>query len=178
MPRSGPNALIRKIPPIRRSLWLTAKACWHKVNSGPPSQELRETYAKALLAANRLTEAAPLVWQLFEQNPSRLHEISNLIGQLVDVQQDAEAVALARKLEQFQRGRGERRAFLAMMQELVASHRASPDVLEFMSELFNASNREGDYSQTLLKLFDLHCSMGNYAKAAECLDRAADVDAY
>ena len=47
-----------------------------------------------------------------------------------------------------------------------------------MSELFNASNREGDYCQTLLKLFDLHCGMGNYAKAAECLDRAADVDAY
>ena len=47
-----------------------------------------------------------------------------------------------------------------------------------MSELFNASNREGDYCQTLLKLFDLHCGMGNFAKAAECLDRAADVDAY
>jgi len=148
------------------------------IKAGAPSAELRESYAKALLAANRLTEATPLVWQLFEQNPSRLIEISNLIGLLVDAQQDAEAVALARKLEQFQRGRGERRAFLAMMQELVASHRASPDVLEFMSELFNASNREGDYSQTLLKLFDLHCSMGNYAKAAECLDRAADVDAY
>ena len=148
------------------------------VKSGAPSQELRETFAQALLSANRLTEAAPLVWQLFEQNPSRLQEIAKLIGQLVDAQQDAEAVALARKLEQFQRGRGERRAFMAMMQELVASHRASPDVLEFLSELFNASNREGDYSQTLLKLFDLHCSMGNYAKAAECLDRAADVDAY
>jgi len=51
-------------------------------------------------------------------------------------------------------------------------------MLEFMSELFNASNRESDYSQTLLKLFDLHCSLGNFAKAAECLDRAADVDPY
>jgi diguanylate cyclase (GGDEF)-like protein len=148
------------------------------IKAGAASPELRESYAKALLAANRLTEAAPLVWQLFQQNPSRLNEISNLIGLLLDAQQDAQAVALARKLEEFQRGRGERRAFLAMMQDLVASHRASPDVLEFMSELFNASNREGDYSQTLLKLFDLHCSMGNFAKAAECLDRAADVDAY
>ncbi len=148
------------------------------IKAGAPSPELRENYGKALLAANRLTEATPLVWQLFEQHPSRLNEITKLIGLLVDAEQDVEAVALARKLEQFQRGRGERRAFLAMMQELVASHRASPDVLEFMSELFNASNREGDYSQTLLKLFDLHCSMGNYAKAAECLDRAADVDAY
>src|SRR5712692_3715458 len=65
-----------------------------------------------------------------------------------------------------------------MMQEVASKHRSSPEFLEFMSELFKASNREGDYSQTLLKLFDLHCGMGNYAKAAECLDRAADVDAY
>ena len=99
-------------------------------------------------------------------------------GLLVDAQQDAEAVALARKLEHFQRNRGDRRAFVAMMQDVVAKHRGSPDLLEFMSELFNASNREGDYCQTLLKLFDLHCGMGNFAKAAECLDRAADVDAY
>jgi diguanylate cyclase (GGDEF)-like protein len=140
--------------------------------------EMREAYAKALLAANRLADAEPVVWQLFEQNPTRVHEITNLMGLLIDAQQDTEAVALARKLDQYQRARGERRAFLTMMQEVVAAHRASPDVLEFLSELFNGSNREGDYCQTLLKLFDLHCGMGNYTKAAECLDRAADVDAY
>ncbi len=145
---------------------------------GTPSQEVRESYAKALLAANRLTEATPLLWQLFELNPSRLQDVTNLIGQLVEAQQDSEAVALARKLEQFQRGRGDRRAFISLMQDLAAKHRASPDLLEFLSELFNASNREGDYAQTLLKLFDLHCSMGDFAKAAECLDRAADVDPY
>jgi diguanylate cyclase (GGDEF)-like protein len=141
-------------------------------------QEIVESYIKALLSANRFSDAEPLVWQLFLKNPSRLQEIADLIGLLVDAKQDAEAVALARKLEQFQKNRGERRAFVAMMQEIAGKHRSSPEFLEFMSELFNASNREGDYSQTLLKLFDLHCGMGNYAKAAECLDRAADVDAY
>src|SRR5437868_3072748 len=140
--------------------------------------EIRETYAKALLSANRLSDAEPLVWHLFQQNPSRQQEVADLVGRFVDAQQDAEAVALARKLEQFQRNRGDRRAFVAMMQDVAAKHRSSPDLLEFMSELFNASNREGDYCQTLLKLFDLHCGMANYAKAAECLDRAADVDAY
>jgi diguanylate cyclase (GGDEF)-like protein len=142
------------------------------------SFEIRESYVHALLSANRLTDAEPLVWQLFQQNPSRQQEVVDLIGLLVDAQQDAEAVALARKLEQFQRNKGDRRAFVAMLQDVAAKHRGSPDLLEFMSELFNASNREGDYCQTLLKLFDLHCGMGNYAKAAECLDRAADVDAY
>jgi tetratricopeptide (TPR) repeat protein/GGDEF domain-containing protein len=140
--------------------------------------EIRETYAKALLAANRLSDAEPLVWQLFQQNPARQNEVVGLIGQMVDAQQDAEAVALARKLEQFQRSRGDRRTFVGRLQEVAAKHRSSPDLLEFLSELFNASNREGDYCQTLLKLFDLHCSMGAYDKAAECLDRAADVDAY
>jgi diguanylate cyclase (GGDEF)-like protein len=148
------------------------------VLSGNPSLELRDSYGHALLAANRLTEAEPLIWQLFEQNPSRLQQVVTLIGQMVDCQQDAEAVALARKLELFQRRRGERRAFVATMQDLVAGHRSSPEMLEFLSELFNSSNRETDYCQTLIKLFDLYVSSGNFEKAGECLDRAADVDPY
>jgi diguanylate cyclase (GGDEF)-like protein len=148
------------------------------VIAGNPSMELRDYYSQALLAANRLAEAEPLIWQLFEQNPGRLQQVVTLVGQLVDCQQDAEAVALARKLELFQRRRGERRAFVATMQDLVAGHRSSPEMLEFLSELFNSSNRENDYCQTLLKLFDLYISTGNFQKAGECLDRAADVDPY
>jgi diguanylate cyclase (GGDEF)-like protein len=64
------------------------------------------------------------------------------------------------------------------MEDITASRRACPQMLEFLSELYNASNRENDYCQTLLKLFDLYCSTGEYAKAAECLDRAAEVDPY
>jgi len=149
-----------------------------QVSAGSPSEELRDTYAKALVAANRLSEAEPLMWQLFEENPSRVQEVANLIGLLIDGQQDAEAVALGRKLEQYHRRKGDRRAFLAMIQDISSRHRASPEMLEFMGEQFNASNRESDYCQTLLKLFDLYCSVGNYAKAADSLDRAAEVDAY
>jgi len=148
------------------------------VNAGSSSEELRDTYAKALLATNRLNDVEPVLWQLFEDNPARLQEIANLIGLFIDGQHDAEAVALARKLELYHRRKGDRRAFLAMIQDIAARHRASPEMLEFMGEQFNASNRESDYCQTLLKLFDLYCSVGNYAKAADSLDRAAEVDAY
>jgi diguanylate cyclase (GGDEF)-like protein len=148
------------------------------VIAGNPSPELRDYYSQALLAANRLAEAEPLVWQLFEQNPSRVQQVVDLIGKMIDSQQDTEAVDLARKLELFQRRRGERRAFVATMQDLVSGHRSSPEMLEFLSELFNSSNRENDYCQTLLKLFDLYISTANFQKAGECLDRAADVDPY
>jgi tetratricopeptide (TPR) repeat protein len=149
-----------------------------QLNVGQPTVELRDTYADALLAVGRYAEAEPIVWQLFEQNPTRVQQVIGLIGKLLDAEEDDTAVALARKLEQFQRRRGERRQFIAIMQDITAAHRASPPVLEFLSELFNASNRENDYCQTLLQLFDLYCKTSEFAKAAECLDRAAEVDPY
>src|SRR5580698_6013624 len=149
-----------------------------QVNAGKNSPQLREIYAEALLAAGRYAEAEPLVWQLFEQNPNRMPQVTALIGQLADADQEEAAVALARKLGQFQAKKGERRQFVAVMQEVTAARKASPEMLEFLGELFNASNREGDYSQTLLKLFDVYCGTGDFAKAAECLDRAAEVDPY
>ncbi|MGA8620257.1 MAG: diguanylate cyclase [Candidatus Sulfotelmatobacter sp.] len=149
-----------------------------QVSAGKNSPELRDIYAEAMLAAGRYAEAEPLVWQLFEQNPNRMPQVTALIGQLLETEQDETAVSLARKLGQFQAKRGERRQFLTAMQELTAARRASSEMLEFLSELFNAANREGDYCQTLLKLFDVYCGTGDFAKAAECLDRAAEVDPY
>jgi tetratricopeptide (TPR) repeat protein/GGDEF domain-containing protein len=148
------------------------------IQGGKASTEFRDAYAKALLSANRLSEAEPALWTLFEEDPTRAPEIAKLIEAYLTAVQDADAIRLARKMEAFQRRKGDRRAFITMMQEIVARHRATPDLLEFMSELFNSSNRETDYSQTLLKLFDLHYGIGNFMKAADCLDKAAEVDAY
>jgi diguanylate cyclase (GGDEF)-like protein len=149
-----------------------------QMNASEVTPELRETYADTLVAAKRYADAEPLVWQLFEANPARVQQVIALVGSLLDANQHDAAVELARKLEQFQRRRGERRQFIAIMEDLTAAHRSSPQILEFLSELYNAANRESDYCQTLLKLFDLYCSTGEFDKASECLDRAADVDPY
>ncbi len=148
------------------------------VHSGDASLELRDLYAQALLSADRCLDSEPLIWEMFEQNPARMHQVVSLMGKMIDSELDAEAVALARKLEAFQRRRGERRSFITTMQELLASHRPSAEMLEFLAELFNASNRETDYAQALVKLFDLYCAKHDYQKAGECLDRAAEVDPY
>ncbi len=148
------------------------------VQCGDASLELCDLYAQALYAANRCLDCEPLIWQLFEQNPARINQVVALIGKMIDCELDPEAVTLARNLEAFQRKHGERRSFIATMQELAASHRPSAEMLEFLAELFNASNRETDYAQALLKLFDLYCSKHDYQKAGECLDRAAEVDPY
>src|ERR1700733_13960869 len=92
-----------------------------QVNAGKSSPQLRDIYCEALLAAGRYAEAEPLVWQLFEQNPNRMPQVTALIGQLADADQDAAAVSLARKLGQFQAKKGERRQFVAVMQEVTAA---------------------------------------------------------
>ena len=148
------------------------------VQGGEASLELRDLYAQALLVAGRCLDCEPLIWQMFEQNPARIHQVVNLIGKMIDSELDVEAVALAQKLEVFQRRRGERRSFVTTMQELVAQHRPSTEMLEFLAELFNAANRETDYAQALVKLFDLYCTKHDFQKAGECLDRAAEVDPY
>jgi tetratricopeptide (TPR) repeat protein/GGDEF domain-containing protein len=149
-----------------------------QINAGPVPQEFREAYADSLVAAGRFAEAEPLVWTLFEQNPARVQQVIGLIGSFLDGAQEDEAVSLARKLEQFQRRRGERRQFTAIMEDITSTRKPSSQMLEFLSELYNSSNRESDYCSTLLKLFDLYCSTAEFAKAAECLDRAAEVDPY
>ncbi len=149
-----------------------------QINAGNNSPQLREIYAEALLAAGRYEEAEPLVWQLFEKNPQRVAQVTALIAQLLEAEQDEPAVNLARKLGHFHAKRGERRQFLATMQEILEKRRPSAHMLEFLAELFNASNRETDYCQTLLKLFDVLCGAGDFAKASDCLDKAAEVDPY
>ena len=64
------------------------------------------------------------------------------------------------------------------MKDIVDKHGAGIEFLEYMVEVYNASNREHDYCGTLLKLFELYYASGNFIKAADCLDRAAEVDAY
>ena len=138
----------------------------------------REAYAKGLVAAKKLTEAEPFVWALYEADPEQEDEVANLIGALLDAGHQAHAVELSRKLESAQRKAGNQREFVALMKDIADRHHGSEAFLEYMVEVFNAANREKDYCESLLKLFELYYAGGNFLKAADCLDRAAEVDPY
>ena len=138
----------------------------------------RETYGKALLAAGKLAEAEPFIWALYEADPKQEDEVANLIGSLLDADLQPHALELARKFEGTQVKSGNQREFVTRMKEITDGHRASVDFLEYMVEVFNSANREHDYCETLLKLFELYYAGGNFIKAADCLDRAAEVDPY
>jgi diguanylate cyclase (GGDEF)-like protein len=140
--------------------------------------ELRELYARALMAAKRPADAEPYAWELFENDPRQVHEIASLIGAYLDVGNTRGALALAKKLEQHETRANRHREFITIMHEMADARLPTIEFLEYLVELFNSANRELEYCRTLIKLFQLYYAGGNYKKAAEALDRAAEVDSY
>src|SRR6266852_1737602 len=103
---------------------------------------------------------------------------SLLIGTLLEIEHDGTALSIAKRTVEMEDKAGRHREFIGQLKEIVDRHRASPEFLEYMVLLFNSANREQDYCATLIKLFDLYYAAGNYLKAADSLDAAAEVDAY
>jgi diguanylate cyclase (GGDEF)-like protein len=140
--------------------------------------EVRELYAHALMAARRPAEAEPYAWELFEKDTRQLEEIASLVGVYLDVGDTQGAVALARRIEEHETRAGRQREFLTAMYEVSDRRLPAVGFVEYLANLFNQANREHEYSRTLLKLFQAYCSAGNFERAGDTLDRAAELDPY
>ena len=140
--------------------------------------ELRELYAHALMAAKRPAEAEPYTWEAFEKDPQQLEEVASLVGVYLDINDTRGALELARKLEEHETAAGRRREFITSMYEMSDRRLPTLGFTEYLVKLFDTANREHEYSNTLLKLFQLYYSAGKYGQAGETLDRAAELDPY
>jgi diguanylate cyclase (GGDEF)-like protein len=140
--------------------------------------ELRELYAHSLMAARRPAEAEPFAWELFAKDPKQLEEMTSLVGVYLDVGDAQGAVALAQKIDGHESRSGRQREFLTAIYEVSNKRLPSLGFVEYLANLFNKANREQEYSQTLLKLFQAQFAAGHFAQAGETLDRAAELDPY
>jgi len=140
--------------------------------------EHRKAYALALLAAHRPKEAQPILWQLYLKAPARLDEMGVLLGELFKQQNFKEALDLAQKIDNQQQRLGARKEYAAFLHDITESHPPDAEFLVYLSELFNVTNREHDYCETLIQLFQLRYAAGDFNRAADALDRATDADPY
>jgi GGDEF domain-containing protein/tetratricopeptide (TPR) repeat protein len=170
------RTLLQKETPERTA---TASRVLQPFAQGPAAtQESGALYGRALLATGFHREAEPFLWQMFLQDPGQGGYVVRVIEAMLAHEQIRDAVQLARRLEQQQQRTGRLRDHAAAMSLLAEKYPASTEFLEYLLELFNLANREADYCQTLLRLFELYYAAGNFLKASDCLDRAAEVDPY
>ncbi|HKF21291.1 MAG TPA: diguanylate cyclase [Candidatus Angelobacter sp.] len=142
------------------------------------THEVRELYAHALMAARRPVEAEPYVWELYEKDSRQLEEVASLVGVYLDIGEAESAVALAKRIDERESRAGRQREFLTAMFEVSNRRTPARAFVEYLASLLNSANREHEYSQTLLKLFTVYCAEGEYARAGDTLDRAAELDPY
>jgi tetratricopeptide (TPR) repeat protein/GGDEF domain-containing protein len=142
------------------------------------TEEVRELYSHALMAARRPADAEPHAWELFAKNPQQLEEIASLIGVYIDVGDTQGALALARKTEAHETKGGRKREFLAAMFDMADRRVLSLGFAEYLEKIFSNAGLEHEYSRILLKLFQLYYDAGEFRHAGETLDRAAELDPY
>src|SRR2546422_9906686 len=68
--------------------------------------------------------------------------------------------------------------FVTLMDGVGAKYPHSQAILEFWASIHNELNRESQYFEVLIKLFDVYLTSGNVKRAAESLERLGDIDAY
>jgi diguanylate cyclase (GGDEF)-like protein len=142
------------------------------------SDDFRDVYARALMALGRPLDAESHILDLFAKNPSRHEDMALLIAALLDADQGHKATTYARQLEEQEFKQGRRREHVARLKEILDDHAPRIEFLEYLVETFNSNNREQDYCATLNRLFDLYYAAGQFIKAGDALDRAAEVDPY
>ena len=142
------------------------------------TSEYLEIYAQALLMAGHAATAEPVVAKLYDQGEHALTMVGEVLNAHVNHGHSSDAVRYARSLEGRAKSRGTLREFLGVVHEISEKHASDLDLLDYLAQLYNGSNREHEYCATLLKLFELHYAQRNFVKAADCLDRASEVDAY
>ena len=143
-----------------------------------PTSEYMEIHAHALLMANQVAGAEPIVAKLYDQGEQALPLVGEVINAHVANSRTADGVRYARSAESRAKSRGSLREFLGLVREISEKHSNDLELLEYLAQLYNASNREHEYCAMLLKLFELQYAQRNFVKAADCLDRASEVDAY
>jgi diguanylate cyclase (GGDEF)-like protein len=137
-----------------------------------------DTYADALMSSGQLDRAREVLEGLLREKnegATRLFELADLC---VAAGQDAKAVEILQGLKKRMFADKRQNDFATQMDSVGGKHPTSQSILEFWAALYNELNRESQYFEILIKLFDVYLNNGNVAKAGDAIERLVDIDAY
>lgn len=137
-----------------------------------------ETFADALRLSGQLDRSRSILERLLREKNEGITRLFDLADAYADAGQDTksvEVVALVKRRMFADRKSGE---FTAQLEALGAKHPESLAILEFWASIYSELNRESQYFEVLIKLFDANYNSGNFQKSCEVLDRLVDVDSY
>ena len=137
-----------------------------------------DTFADALMRAGNLDRAREILERLLREKNEGVTRLFELADLYATAGKDAKTVEILLTLKRRMFADKRQNDFATQMDSLGAKHPASQGIVEFWAALYNELNRETQYFDVLIKLFDVHFNAQDYRKAAEALERLVDIDAY
>jgi len=136
------------------------------------------TFSEALMGAGQLERASEVLQKLLREKNEGIRQLFDLAEHHAAAGQDQRAMSVLEMLKRRTFADKRQNDFATMMDALGAKFPHSQSILEFWAGIHNELNRESQYFEVLIKLFDVYLSSGNVKRAAESLERLVDIDPY
>ena len=137
-----------------------------------------ETFADALHQAGQLDRARSILERLLREKNEGGTRLFGLADTFADAAQDGKSVEILVTLKRRMFADKKQNEFTTQVEELGNKHPESLPILEFWAALYNELNRESQYFEVLIRLFDANFNSGNFTKSSEVLERLVDIDSY
>src|SRR6202171_3671160 len=136
------------------------------------------TFSDALMRSGHLERARELLDRVLREKNEGMTQLFELADRYVAAGQDLKATDILLTLKRRMFADKRQNDFATLMDGVGAKYPHSQVILEFWASIHNELNRESQYFEVLIRLFDVYLTSGNVAKAAETLERLVDIDAY
>jgi diguanylate cyclase (GGDEF)-like protein len=137
-----------------------------------------DTYADALMSSGQLDRARVVLENLLREKNEGITRLFELVDAYVAMGQESRGVEVLVALKRRMFADKKQNEFAAQMDGIGAKHPDSQEIIEFWAQLYNELNRESQYFEILIKLFDVYLANGNIPKACDTIEKLVDIDAY
>lgn len=137
-----------------------------------------DTFADALLQSGQLDRSRVILEKLLKEKNEGIVRLFDLADAYADANQDSKSVEVLQILKRRLFADKKSTEFTTQLESLGAKHPESIPILEYWAALYNELNRESQYFEVLIRLFDANFNSGFFPKACEALDRLVDIDSY
>jgi diguanylate cyclase (GGDEF)-like protein len=137
-----------------------------------------DTYADALMSSGQLDRARVVLEGLLREKNEGITRLFELVDGYIAMGQEGKGIEVLSSLKRRMFADKKQNEFAAQMDGIGAKHSDALPIVEFWAQLYNELNRESQYFEILIKLFDAHFTVGNIQKACETVEKLLDIDAY
>src|SRR5712672_12018 len=137
-----------------------------------------ETFADALMRSGKPDRAREILERLLKEKNQGLPRLFDLVDAYAQAGQDSKSVDVLKLIKDRMYADRKQNDFVTQLDNVGGKHPNSQVILEFCGTFYNEANRETQYFEILIKLFDVYFNAGNVQKASEALERSVDIDPY